>query len=144
MHSGHRITKGFRWPTMRLTGSYRSSTARPASAIRTRVTSTVRWPARMRSLFAVARPAVISSGMVVEVKPCASKIEVVHPLPSRPAYQGRGARQRSAHSSTKTWSRAIAGMTRSQRGGEEWVPNSVTRVCGPIYPTCRNSDRTSS
>ena len=42
---------------------------RPESEIRTRVTSIVRWPARMCRLFAVARPAVISSATMDELKP---------------------------------------------------------------------------
>ena len=79
MHSGHRIPKGLSLAGDAPHGALSLECRVAGISDRTRVTSTVRWRARMRSLFAVARPVVISSAMIVEVKPCGSKIEVVQP-----------------------------------------------------------------
>jgi hypothetical protein len=72
----------------------RSSACRPASVIRTRVTSISRSPAVTRSVVTLACPALISSTNTSLLKPCAIRIAAVQP--SGDAASNSSARRRLA------------------------------------------------
>jgi hypothetical protein len=66
------------WHGSRVSAEF-ESVCRPASVIRTKVTSIGLPPATMRSIFAVARPVCISSTICLTAKPCAARTASLQP-----------------------------------------------------------------